>query len=65
MKATLILMALLCAGCSVSSHNDSDMPDGRLSGMNVRTDALTGCQYLYGGNSITPRMGRDGKQVCK
>jgi Family of unknown function (DUF6440) len=58
-----VLLAL--SGCA---RDDSDPVDGR-SGMTPRTDALTGCQYLtYShtyGTSITPRMDRDGKQVCK
>jgi len=32
----------------------------------IYTDDLTGCQYLSRtGNGITPRMGVDGKQICK
>jgi len=60
-----VLLAML-TGCG--GKDDSDTAEGR-SGMTPRTDALTGCQYLtyrtvYGA-SITPRMDRDGKQVCK
>lgn len=57
----------MCAGCS---RDDSD-PEGGRSGFHVFTDALTGCQYIgwpsmvWGGAAITPRMGADGKQVCK
>ena len=45
--------------------NSTDPVDGR-SGLSIRTDALTGCQYLsmYGGG-IYPRMNREGGQVCK
>lgn len=64
MKPAIIIIALLCAGCQVR-NDDSDMPDGRPSGFLVKTDALTGCQYLSEGHAVTPRMGRDGKQVCK
>lgn len=35
------------------------------SDMSVKTDYLTGCQYLvtfWGG--ITPRLDKDGKQIC-
>lgn len=63
----LIVAATLAAlaGCS-GARDDSDMPDGRVSGVSVRTDHLTGCQYLVSpGDGITPRMDRDGKQVCK
>lgn len=31
----------------------------------VVEDADTGCQYLALHNVITPRMGRDGKQICR
>jgi len=43
-------------------QDDSDGPNYN-SHMNVFTDYLTGCQYLYR-YSLTPRMGADGKQVC-
>lgn len=34
-------------------------------GVDVMVDGLTGCQYLRTGRTgITPRMGRDGKQIC-
>lgn len=47
----------------VAPYDDSDPPNGR-SGMDVLTDHLTGCQYLYRRGAITPRMDRDGKQIC-
>lgn len=63
MKAAIILLALLCAGCS---HDDPDATNGTRSGLTPITDHLTGCQYLYYGvNSLTPRMGADGKQICR
>lgn len=46
------------------SADDTDAP-GRRSGMRLSTDYRTGCQYLaspWGG--ITPRMDRNGKQIC-
>lgn len=64
----LFISATILALTGCAPHDDSDPPEGR-SGMTPRTDALTGCQYLtYGtvyGASITPRMDRSGKQVCK
>lgn len=45
--------------------DETDSPSQR-SGLALRTDHGTGCQYLvslYGG--ITPRMDSSGKQVCK
>lgn len=63
MKAAIILLALLCAGCS---RDDSDASNGDRSNMTPRTDHLSGCQYLtYGFSGITPRMGADGKQICR
>lgn len=44
--------------------DDTDPPGGR-SGLALKIDHGTGCQYLvasWGG--ITPRLDRDGKQVC-
>lgn len=63
MKAAIILLALLCAGCG---RDDSDAPNGPRSDMYPLTDHLTGCQYLgHDSRSITPRMGADGKQICR
>lgn len=48
-------------------YDDSDDKQAKeRSGLSVYTDHLTGCQYL--GKTFgppTPRMGKDGKQVCK
>lgn len=60
MKPTIILLALLCAGCGNSGST------GEKEDPVVYRDRLTGCEYLarnYDG-SLTPRMGADGKQVC-
>lgn len=44
----------------------TDTSDGARSGMDLRTDHGTGCQYLEStGGGLTPRLGRDGKQVCE
>ncbi|AJC68418.1 MULTISPECIES: hypothetical protein [Dickeya] len=35
------------------------------SGLSLYTDAATGCQYISaGGSGITPRMDKDGYQIC-
>ena len=64
----LFVAAVVLALFSGCARDDSDPAEGT-SGMTPRTDALTGCQYLtYGGSygaAITPRMDRNGKQVCK
>jgi hypothetical protein len=44
-------------------RNDSDGPN-EPSHMDVFTDHLTGCQYLYRG-SLTPRLDAYGKQICR
>jgi len=67
MRAAIIMLALVVAGCG--HQDDSDPPGGR-SGFDVFTDAKTGCQYIgwsrsiWGGAAITPRLGADGKQLC-
>lgn len=55
MKRILILAALL-AGCS-------EPLNGRPSrlGLIVYTDPQTECQYVTGGEGITPRIAADGK----
>ena len=30
----------------------------------IYVDKDTGCQYVRGGQGITPRMSRDGKHIC-
>jgi hypothetical protein len=45
--------------------DDSDAAPMR-SGLRIKTDNLTGCQYFVTiAGSITPRVNRDGKQICK
>lgn len=49
---------------TVWGRDDTD-PPGSYSRMGLRTDNLTGCQYLTTFFGITPRMDSTGKQVCK
>jgi hypothetical protein len=59
--ALLVVLTLIFSG----QRDDSDTADKR-SGMKPRRDALTGCEYLETSKgAITPRLGRDGKQVCR
>lgn len=58
-----VLLAL--SGCTrkedVGTANAYTAPD-------ILRDPETGCQYLshpYANSALTPRLGRDGKQVCK
>lgn len=61
----LVMVALVCAGCGID-RDDSDSPTGGRSRFTPSADHLTGCQYLtFGLSGITPRMGADGKQICR
>lgn len=63
---SLCIISLLITILGQSIPKDSTDPvDGR-SGLTIRIDQLTGCQYLsvYGGG-IYPRMTKEGTQVCK
>lgn len=61
----LILSSCVSPGDRDRPRDSTDAPTGPRSGMAVRVDALTGCQYLAdvrGG--LTPRLGPDGRQLC-
>lgn len=45
--------------------DDSDQSSWSRSGMDVMTDARTGCQYLGKGSGITPRLDTAGNQICR
>lgn len=53
--ALAAILVVLLAGCG-----------GAGDGLIIYTDSTTGCQYLRAPDSqaITPRMSRDGTQVC-
>jgi hypothetical protein len=58
----IVIVAVILAGRG--DRDDTDPPDGR-SGLSLYTDSKTGCQYLRAGISgLTPRLDRDGKQIC-
>jgi hypothetical protein len=61
--ATIFCLSLYQMTLPYEPKDDSDGPHEN-SHMDVYTDYLTGCQYLYR-YSLTPRMGADGKQICK
>jgi len=68
MKTATIICMLFLAGCS--SNDDGQMQTKELtkSRVYVYTDTGTGCQYVatvLGAEGLTPRMGADGKQICK
>ena len=64
MKA--VLMLLLLTSCVEQQFDDSDdLKNGKRSGLMIKTDWLTGCQYLVTTNlSITPRLDVDGLPIC-
>lgn len=66
-KWTLIVMVgtALFQAVSPPARDATDPPSGARSGMLLRTDNGTGCQYLETKDgALSPRMGPDGKQVC-
>jgi hypothetical protein len=57
----VLFVYLAPGGCS---KDDTDSANGR-SGMNLYTDAKTGCQYLgHGFGGLIPRVDVTGKQLC-
>lgn len=75
MKAALILLVLLCAGCTQEKINEiSDAADQHQREANARgagevaafRDSETGCEYVgIQGRALTPRMAANGKQICR
>ncbi|MBZ9649414.1 hypothetical protein K9B33_17910 [Sphingobium sp. 3R8] len=64
-----VIIAALCLAAwqwiSPPARDATDPPSGPRSGMRLRTDNGTGCQYLETkGGALSPRLGSDGKQVC-
>lgn len=58
-----IVTFLMIISCFTIDNSDKDF--FTRSDMSIKTDYLTGCQYLttsWGG--ITPRLDKNGKQVC-
>lgn len=67
MGITLAYTALLVINVLMTERDDTDPPDGRVSGLALYTDHGTGCQYLKQGSfgALTPRLGEDGKPLCR
>jgi hypothetical protein len=60
----LLLVALF--KWAIPYDDTDDVAQGNRSGMHLYIDHGTGCQYVSGFLSgMTPRMGADGKQVCR
>jgi hypothetical protein len=62
----IVAIALMAVGgCSSGKRDDTDPSDG-ISGIELFTDNMTGCQYVgWKYRAITPRMDSSGTQVCK
>lgn len=73
---TAVMVIALGSACgfafAVGSSGDDDLAvvqrdqNGQKTGLVLFTDVATGCQYvrtIYR-DGITPRLGKDGKQVC-
>ncbi len=62
MKAAVILLALVCAGC----HSRTEDHDIKRHDPVVYRDTATGCEYLSTGRTITltPRLDAAGKHIC-
>ena len=68
----LLLVLVLAASALFAPYDDTDNAETReRSGLVLRTDHGTGCQYLVAhglfgiSTSITPRLDQDGLPVCK
>lgn len=75
MKGAIILFALLGAGCGQKKWEEIDRDTNKLRAesnkntideVSAYMDSETGCEYVgNGGRGLTPRMGSDGKQICR
>lgn len=60
----VVMVALVCAGCGPGPR----VGDREPINPGIYRDIETGCDYLARGNNqggLTPRMGADGKQICR
>lgn len=69
MKTAAVLLAVLaliaCGKRPVDVPQEQSM-ETVTTGLTVYHDRGTGCEYLRAGSgALTPRLGPDGKQVCK
>lgn len=59
-----VVIAVCVLHFSPSEKDSTDPIDGR-SGLEIKVDAMTGCQYLTTTKSgLTPRLDANGKQIC-
>lgn len=64
-KMAVVAVGAVVALFLVTPVDDSDASIWNRSGANIITDHLTGCQYFSRMFAMTPRLGADGKQICK
>lgn len=71
MKTGLAIAGAISAAMVVSAiltpYDDTDPPGFmQRSGLGLRTDAKTGCQYVTSGlfGGVTPRLDANGQPVC-
>ena len=60
----LVWVFLWLFGMTSFGRDSTDPAHGGRSGLKIKTDALTGCQYLESSHGLTPRLGRNGEQIC-
>ena len=66
MKPFVIIVATLgLAGCTPEEREIRALNDSAGGRLSVHIDRATGCQYLtISDRTLTPRLGRDGRQIC-
>lgn len=58
-------MALYAIAYTTDIGRDSTDTPNKRSGMTIRYDAMTGCQYLESSRGgLTPRLDKAGKMIC-
>ena len=61
-----VVILLLQLAWAVLPVGRDDTDGESRSGLNLRTDARTGCQYLESmGGGLTPRLDRNGRHICE
>lgn len=60
----IVIVVLMLHWWLPAPRDDTDPPNGH-SGLILKIDARTGCQYVGGLFDMTPRLDRQGKQICE
>lgn len=66
MKSSIIAFAMLAlTACTPAEREQAALNNSAGGRLSVHTDQATGCQYLtLFDRSLTPRLNRDGRQIC-